>query len=483
MGDLITIGIGRLVQMFLALLQVRLYTAILSHEEIGRLALISGVATTLSLLIDRSVSAYWYRMVLPWARERHGRSGLLMLFAASGTLTVFLLVAALLVREVVGLGTPISLGWMLVVGGIAVYLNSAFNALTTSLNLLGERGAFVALSIAGLALGLILAFTLTKLHPAAEWWLLGIAFGQLLTLPVLLRLVYRGLVAGTHAVSDGARVPASIPPRRIGAWFHFAFPAFMAALLYAAQLLGYRFALNAVAGARSVAVFTVGFGAGVAVINAFDYFATQFLLPHFFAGIADASPERIVVAWNRYANALIPATLLVAAFAAAGGPFLIRILADSSFAGSGSIVAWGVAVDALRLITQLVAMVSRTPGDATVAGSVVGRGFGIADRDHDTGARQADCGDWYGAVVRGVGVVGVPVRVGSAQPANSHSMAAHRRRGRSRCAGGRSVEHCAIDLRHRECMDCVARPRRGGRLYARGAIRARCPRLGHRFDA
>ncbi len=358
MAELLTIALGRFLLMLISLLNVRLYTSFLSHDQVGRLALLSGTATILSLLIDRSVSAYWYRMVRPWARARVGVARMRLLLVSTLVLALLLFVITSVIASTIGLGTTITWTWLVLICGASVFFNSAYNALLGSINVLGQRRKFVALSICGAATGLLIATQLARRTPHAEWWMLGTIVSQGLFFPVLIVVANRSMA--TIAKSEIQPVAEELDVAQVTrGWWHFAVPALVAAVLYAAQMLGYRFALNSVAGASQVAMFTVGFGVGVAIMNAFDYFATQFLLPHFLAGIESFERERMAVAWNRYATALMPATILVGALAASGGPLLIRLLAAPSFAAAGYLVAWGVAADGLRLLTQGMTLVSQ----------------------------------------------------------------------------------------------------------------------------
>ncbi|MFN8570905.1 MAG: hypothetical protein U0132_02540 [Gemmatimonadaceae bacterium] len=358
MAELLTIALGRFLLMLISLLNVRLYTTYLAHDQVGRLALLSGMATILSLLIDRSVSAYWYRMVRPWARARVGASRMRRLLLSTLALSILLLAVSGVIARTIGLGTPISWGWLILICGASVFFNSAYNALLGSINVLGQRRTFVGLGVCGAGCGLLVAMLLTRSTPRAEWWMLGTILSQAAFFPILLVVALRSM---TRIAGEGAmiEVPEGDADQVTRAWWRFAVPALFAAVLYAAQMLGYRFALNAVAGPSRVAIFTVGFGIGVAIMNAFDYFATQFLLPHFLAGIESFERERMATAWNRYAAALMPATILVGALAAGGGPLIIRLLAAPSFAAAGYLVAWGVAADALRLLTQGMTLVSQ----------------------------------------------------------------------------------------------------------------------------
>ncbi|MFN8582192.1 MAG: hypothetical protein U0163_14615 [Gemmatimonadaceae bacterium] len=355
MAELVTIAIGRAALMLISLLNVRLYTSYLSHDEVGRLALISGTATILSLLIDRSASAFWYRMVRPWSRAGLGHGRLAGLLLGTATMAILLGAGVSLIARTIGLGTPITWPWLALTCAVGVFFNSAYNALLGSINVLGERRWFVALGVTGSGLGLLLAIRFAHVDPRAEWWMLGTIVGQATLFPVLL-IKTRQSMSRLHdhhgTVASTLRQTVSLR-----AWMHFAMPALVAAILYAAQMLGYRYVLNAVAGASQVALFTVGFGIGVAIMNAFEYFATQFLMPHFLAGVETFDAARMAAAWNRYARAIIPATVLVGMFAATGGPFLVRVLAAPSFAAAGPLVAWGVAADALRLVTQSMALV------------------------------------------------------------------------------------------------------------------------------
>ena len=349
MNALLLIGTGRGLLLLLALANIRLYTELLSAVQVGRLSILIAITSVLSVLVDRSLGAYWYRMLVSWNQAGVLRGQLHRFIGALAIIGVAGAAATALLAETVGFGVAVSLPALAALAFCGIVLNSLFSAVTGSLNILGARGAFVAISVASVGLGLALSVSAGLRLPQAEWWLAGGFLAQAVVILPGLWLLDRHLAAPRTDVTPAGLDAAS--------WRRFAGPAVVSAALYSAQLLGYRFVLNGVAGTKAVAFFTVAFGLGVAAMNAFDYFVTQLAQPRFFRRLTDADPSAMASAWNAYARAVVPAVILMALFTGAAGPLILRLGASSTFGAAGRIVAFGVAADALRILAQLVAMV------------------------------------------------------------------------------------------------------------------------------
>lgn len=336
-ADFVVLFVGRALQALLGLAAIRVMTSTLDPGEVGRMNLVLSVITWFGMLLISPVGNYVLRKAVEWHVE--GR-----LFAAVGGLFIYLLAVGsvgllvlYVVQQTVGIGTPMSFGWLawLIVGNVVLATTATMcNGL---LNVVGRRTWYVVLANVTSWLGLGLAWLLTAgWARVAEYWLSGLLLGQLALLV--------GSVFLLRSITSGR---SSVPPPAARAGFNvrevatFAWPLVISTGLYWIETNGYRFLLVRVTDVTTIGLLTTGLTLAIAPLTMFDNLFSEYYRPIFYRDIAFSDDATKAEAWNRYASAYFPAVLLLAAFVGAGGPFLARFLVAAPFRSVAWLASWG----------------------------------------------------------------------------------------------------------------------------------------------
>lgn len=346
---LIIIAGGRLSQMAAQILMIRALTTYLAPEEVGRNYLLLSLASWFSLVLINPVSTYVGRCLLEWNQDGRARMNYLRFWKYASVVAIVAAGLLIIIQKTIGLGVTIRIPFLLwlILGGLL--FGSIGGGVLVGLNILARRGTFVVLSnlIVWGGLGFSI-FLIREFSANAEFWVTGQLLGQALVIGPAVFLLWR-LLSRTSQASLKADQSSSFTLPIV---FRFSWPLAISVGLFWLQSEGYRFVLNSVTGEATLGFFAAGYSIGAGLMIAFETLFNQFYQPIFYRAISDKDTAGRAKAWNDYASAYLPTILLVGAFVALGGPFLVRLVAGQKFQGVAPVVAMATIVESFRMVSS-----------------------------------------------------------------------------------------------------------------------------------
>ena len=345
--DLILIFVGRVVIAVQSLVAVRLSTAMLEPNEIGRVNLVLSVTSWFVLLLISPVNNYVFRQTVEWYAEKKLNEVLQRFGLFLAGVAVLATAILALVHFTIGIGTPIHMGWLLWLVIASLLFNTLNVTFITILNTLGYRSLYVIFMNLSLWLGLGAALGLIVWGgKQAEYWMTGLLLGQIaVMIPSGLAILKLPKQQSVQFIKSGNT--AGFDVRSV---FVFSWPLIITTGFYWMQTNGYRFVLVGFTDAATIGLFTIGLTIGVAPMKMFETVFTEYYQPIFYRDIAFTDTHQKAQAWNRYISAYFPSIILMGSFIGFGGPFLARLLVSESFHQVSWLSLWGV-------LTQLALMV------------------------------------------------------------------------------------------------------------------------------
>lgn len=338
--DFITIMLGRGLQAITAFATTRLLTSFLLPQEVGRCSILASLTSFFSLLLISPVGTYINRKTHEWYRNGTMRSNLYLYWLYLLAIALFALIVLLLLKSTVGLGIEITWFWLLIIVAGSLLFNTGNSTITSILNMLGNRIAYVVLTLLTLWVGLGLSVLfITQIDGSAEYWLSG----GILSLLVIFWGAYGYLVRGLNHARNGVRSESLSIPR----WetflpvLRFAWPLAITAGLGWVQSQSYRFVLSHFGGLSALGLFDVGYGIGASFLGIFFNIFMQYYYPIFYREVSNANSEGRRASWNKLAAYLFPAALLMAAFVIACAPYLTKLMVAAEFQASEPFILWG----------------------------------------------------------------------------------------------------------------------------------------------
>lgn len=346
---MIFVLVGRLLQFAVMFLTVKVMTTLLPPHELGKAALITTSVAFFAMLLINPVGMFINRRLHAWQDSGATRRyfHLYCLYLAGVAMVAAAIVWGLFHTRLVPPGT--GSWWPALLAAGSILFATVNQTLVPSLNMVGRARAFVVLTLATLISGL--AFSVVLVHfwaPIAESWLMGVMLGQI----VFALLGYAVFFAPVAASQPGGLRGVLTRERCIG-MLQFCWPVALAAGLNWLQMQGYRFVLARELGLADLGLFVAGYGIAAALLAAAETILTTWFQPAFYRQANDADKQVRATAWVRYADKLLPFSILGVSALLAGAPYLTALMLGSQYQAATRFVAFGAIAEWVRVLVGL----------------------------------------------------------------------------------------------------------------------------------
>lgn len=352
---MLEIAVGRIAQILLLVITMRIATTLLTPAEMARVFMISAAVALFASLLLNPVGMFMNRRFHAW--NAAGRIKLYYRYfwwylmgvslVAVASLTVLVSVNLLVFHT--------ELIWLLFLIFSSILISTINQVAIPGLNLLGHRAWFVYLTLATTAMSLVMAVLMVILvEPRAEYWLVGLLLGQLLI----------GLIGGKifyihiQPPIPQDEVALGMTNNHVKLMWNFAWPILISAGLIWLQTQSYRFFMESSLGLVQVGLFVAGYGISAGIIAGFESVFTTYFQPIFYRDVSGGGATEQGRAWTNYASAILPSLLLVGFFLVAAAPELTRLLLGAGYRDSYQFVVWGAIAELARVANGVYGMVA-----------------------------------------------------------------------------------------------------------------------------
>jgi len=353
---------GRVAQAILSLVMLRVMTSMLSPEEAGRWALLIAVISFFVLGFVNPVGMFINRRLHTWVE--FGKIRYYMLYYVGYLVLGAILVSAVLYASSF-LYTPVpgmSLLWMIALVVCSIVFATLNQTYTPSLNLLGYRGWFVALSIVTVIISLLASFSLVYwFTPRAELWQMGQLTGQAALAVVGGVLFFH--FAEKHKKKNSDMKSLQLSMAKLMVLFGFAWPLVISVLLTWVQTQSYRFLVQDVIGLQALGLFVIGYGVSAALISSFESVISAYFIPIFYKRISSENEHEQAQAWSEYASVMLSSLLIIVGVMVAFSHEIALVLLDESFASAAQFIVWGALAELARVVVGVYALLAHAGMD------------------------------------------------------------------------------------------------------------------------
>lgn len=351
---LITIIFGRASQFILALVMMRIATTLLSPQEMGKVSLVVTTTAFFALFLVNPVGMFINRKLHAWFATGVAKYYLIQylnyLFFVAVFASIFL--SVLFATGEINFG--LTVWWLIVLVSGSLIFNTINQTAIPSLNLLGESEKFIYFTVATILASLICALILvTYVESSAGFWLLGILSGQIIfafvgTIFLFRKLGQKNCTFGTIKISGAHLKTLS----------KFAWPVAIAAGLGWLQSQGYRYLIQGQLGFYELGLFVAGYGVSAGIIAGFESILTTYFQPRLYRDVSHSNALQQKMAWQFYANALIPSLLLTVAYVGIMAPELTRVFLGKHFQIASEYVLWGALAESMRVLIAIYSLIA-----------------------------------------------------------------------------------------------------------------------------
>lgn len=351
---MIAIIFGRAAQFLLALAMMRVATTLLSPEEMGKVSLVLTTIAFFAMFLVNPVGMFINRRLHAWQASGVARHYLIryVLYLLMVAFIAAAVLPPLYMSRAVEFGIPV--GWLVLLVCGTLLFNTINQTSIPSLNLLGDSGRFVLLSIATIAASFVCATLLVQqVQASAQYWVLGLLLGQTLLAVIGTRIFFARLQQPSNL-----HTPPTISRQHLHVLLGFAWPVAIAAGLGWVQGQGYRYLMEEQLGLAQLGLFVAGYGISAGMISGFESVLTTYFQPRLYRDASKDHPAVQTQAWQRYAAAVIPSLLLTVAFIVMLAPELTRLFLGENFQSAADYVVWGALAEAARVLMGVYSLIA-----------------------------------------------------------------------------------------------------------------------------
>lgn len=333
---------------------MRVATTLLSAEEMGRVSLVLTTIAFFSLFLVNPVGTFINRRLHSWQASGVARHYLIRYVSYLLLIALIAAVALSILYTSGAVNFGISISWLIFLVCGSLFFNTINQTAIPSLNLLGDSGRFILLSVATIAASFICATLLVQLvQPSAQYWVFGLLLGQTLLGVIGAKVLFSRLQGPGIFYA-----PPAISSRQPRVLFSFAWPVAIAAGLGWVQGQGYRYLMEEQLGLAQLGLFVAGYGISAGMISGFESVLTTYFQPRLYRDASKDHPAVQTQAWQRYAAAVIPSLLLTVAFIVMLAPELTRLFLGENFQPAADYVVWGALAEAARVLMGVYSLIA-----------------------------------------------------------------------------------------------------------------------------
>ncbi len=353
--DFLIVFGGRLTSALIAIVSLRIMTALLSPKDYGIYALLVTFQTFAGFFlispvgqhINRHTHAWWDEGTLLQRLTRFNH------YLAGVSIIISLSVMIWWHQSQVNAGDDYLLLAMAAgfsVGAV-VYLGTWNLTLVPILNLLGFRARSVVWTITATVIGILFSILFVLQYHNAVAWLFGQAFGAALG-GAGAWLFLRRYQADRGATLHRSDLPVFLLDKQT--ILKFCLPLSVATGFMWLQNTGYRFVVGGVWGVTELGILVVGLGISTQLWAIIESLAMQFLGPYLYRHITDSkSDAQYGQALSDYMNTLVPVYAIFAGFNAICGAAVLNVLTDKRYHVAAPFVLFGAMIEFARSTTNV----------------------------------------------------------------------------------------------------------------------------------
>lgn len=346
--DLSILFAGRIAQILLSLVALRVITTLFTKDELGHYYLILSICFFFSYILLNPAAMYFSRHLVEWKQNELVLNAL-MRFCIYLLICCFVaIVFSVFIFSFLEYQEKFGIEEFLAVVVLSVFVSTLHRNVLTGINVLRSRLAFITATVATLATGLMIASAVAYSYEAkAVHWFYGIIAAEIIALPFVLKYF---LVGYKFDLKELVVKDRSFEINNV---IKFCMPVLGTNIFLWGQLYFYRIIVDNQYGPDILGVIGVGLAISTAVFAAIENLIIQYFYPIYLRHIQGVSETVRTKAWNDMANEIIPIYLLTGVFMLGTGKSLVGVLVDEKFHSAYTFTLIAVGLEFFRTMTNL----------------------------------------------------------------------------------------------------------------------------------
>jgi O-antigen/teichoic acid export membrane protein len=353
--DLLIIILGRVLQIVIMLISIRLLTTFLTPKEVGNYYIVLATLAFFNLVLLNPPGMYFSRHLLHWQKSKNILNALTIFIAWILIVAIISIPISIFIYHLLGYSAKFDLFSFIIYMFLAIFIGTIHRNIMGGSNTLGYRKDFVIFLISTLVLGLIFSIAIVYFFKSsALHWLMGIVLSEFLMIYIIFKFFTQ------NNKLNYLKIKKTLTKDKIKKVLTFSIPIGITTFLMWGQNTAYRFLIDYQYSAEVLGMIAVGLGVSSAVFRAIESISMQYFSPIFLKKILNASKEQRTEAWNNIAKQIVPIYILASFFTIAMAEVLVNILIDSKFHDSYIYTTFGVSIEFFRVMTNLLNSIAQS---------------------------------------------------------------------------------------------------------------------------
>lgn len=352
--ELFILVIGRILQIIILLIALRISTKLLSPDEMGNLYLVLSICSFFGFFFINPVGQYINRKTYEW----HENNCLLNKLYIYNYYLIFASILSIFVIYIsysYKIGNSIELKLLIAFIPLYIFFNTWNQTIIPMINMLEKRIIFTIFTIATLLISLLVSFFFVEYYDkTAIYWFTGqiIAYG------------FMGLIAFIYFVRyidnnlDFNIAHSWINIYNIKRILIFTLPLAVSVFFVWMQSQSYRIVIEKYIGSEFLGYFGVGMAIALAISSSFETIVMQFLYPKIYKAMKNDDDFKIV--FTNIINYIIPIYFVLAVCVSFLSIYITTILVDVKYHSVYLFVSFGIWIEFFRMSTNLISTVSHS---------------------------------------------------------------------------------------------------------------------------
>jgi len=355
--DFLIIFFGKIFQIMIMLVTIRVTTALLNPKEMGIVYLFMTVYTFFVLALISPFGQYINRKTHTW----HEQNVIISKLSIYGLYLLFISLLSSIVGLMIynfGVSNGISLAVFLPLLSSFILFLTLNQTILPMLNMLHYRLSFTVLTVLTsmgiVTFGYIFVYFLGN---TAENWLYGTVVSNILftimgffILKEKLKEKYQGLLWSIRQLSK----------EKILTILKFIIPLAIATLFMWLQNQGYRIIVEKNIGLEFLGFFGVGMAVSGQIASVVESIVMQYFHPIYYQHITNTSIENRKKAIDALINKVLPIYFMLAIFLTFTGKYVLEILVDEKYYEAYLFTIFGIWIEFFRMTTSLFGNISQS---------------------------------------------------------------------------------------------------------------------------
>lgn len=352
--ELSILVIGRILQIIILLIALRISTQLLAPNEIGNLYLILSICSFFGFFFINPIGQYINRKTHEW-HEGNNLLNKLYVYNYYVFFASILSIAVVYIAYFYGIGNTIELKLLMVFIPLYIFFNTWNQTIIPMFNMLEKRIIFSIFTILTLIVSLLFSYYFVSSYDRIGiYWFIGQIIG--FSIMALFSLIYFVI----HIDNDiNLNIAHSwIKTSNIKKILIFALPLAISVFFVWIQNQSYRIIIEKYIGPEFLGYFGVGMSIALAISSSFETIVMQFLYPKMYKAMKNDEDFKIV--FTSIINYIIPIYFVLAVCVSFLSIYITTILVDVKYHSVYVFVIFGIWIEFFRMSTNLIATVSHS---------------------------------------------------------------------------------------------------------------------------